>query len=121
MRLLLNEQINPQVAIELRKRGYDIVAATEAGTRGASDLEQLVAAASDRRAIVTYNIADFQELFAEWAQRGLTHFGIVFVSEKTIPQKSVGPLVLALERTLKEYRSEDALLNQALYLTRPAS
>ena len=121
MRLLLNEQINPQVATELRNRGYDIVAATEAGTRGASDSEQLAAAASDRRAIVSYNIADFQELFAEWAQRGLTHYGIVFVSEKTIPQRAVGPLVRALERVLKEYGSEDALLNQALYLARTAS
>ncbi len=118
MRLLLNEQINPRVAAELRAKGYDVAAAEEISTRGASDLEQLAGAASEQRALVTYNIADFLELLAEWAHRGLTHWGIIFVSEGTISQRSVGPLIQALERLLRDFPDKDALLNHALYVTK---
>lgn len=118
MRLLLNEQINPMVGTELRRKGYDVVTANEIGTRGASDPEQLAAAASEQRALVTYNIADFQDLLTEWSQRGLTHWGIIFVSEKTISQRSIGPLVQALQHLLHDFPAEDALLNQAGYLAK---
>lgn len=118
MRLLLNEQINPKVAAELRRKGYDVVTANELGTRGSSDPEQLAAAAVARRALVTYNIADFQALLTEWSQRGFTHWGIILVSEKTISQRSIGPLIQALEHLLHAFPAEDALLNQALYLTK---
>lgn len=118
MRLLLNEQINPAVAAQLRRRGYDVCAANELGTRGATDPEQLAAAASERRALVTYNVADFQELLIGWSHRGVTHWGIVFVSEKTIPQRSVGLLVRALQKLLKDHPAQDALLNQAVYLAK---
>lgn len=116
MRLLLDEQINPAVAVQLREKGFDVVAVDELGTRGASDPEQLAAAASQKRALVTYNIVDFYELLTQWSQRGVTHWGIIFVSEKTIPQRAVGALVRALESLLQECKAEDALLNQALYL-----
>lgn len=118
MRLLLNEQINPVVAAELRQRGYDVVSASELGTRGASDWEQLSAAVSVHRALVTYNLGDFQRLLTDWAQKGLAHWGIIFVSEKTISQRSVGPLVLALGRLLDDFPTDDALLNQGIYLTK---
>lgn len=65
MRLLLNEQINPAVAAELRRKGYGVVSASELGTRGANDWEQLSAAVAAHRALVTYNIADFRRLLAE--------------------------------------------------------
>ncbi len=118
MRLLLDEQINPTVAAELRRKGYDVITANEIGTRGATDPEQLAAAASAHRALVTYNVSDFQELLMEWAQKGLTHWGLIFVSEKTISQRSVGPLVLALQRLLDDFTAEDGLLNQAVYLAK---
>lgn len=116
MRLLLNEQINPGVAAQLRARGHDVMAAHEAGTRGASDPEQLVAATAQRRALVTYNIGDFHALLVEWAHAGLTHWGIVFVSERSVPQRSVGSLVQALDRLLRDFPAEDAMVSQAVYL-----
>ena len=118
MRLLLNEQINPMVAAELRKKGYDVVTANDLGTRGASDPEQFATAAAEQRALVTYNIADFHALFMDSAQKGLSHWGIIFISEKTISQRSVGPLVHALQHLLNDFPTDDALLHQALYLTK---
>lgn len=118
MRLLLNEQINPRVATELRRKGHDVVSASELGTRGASDSEQLAAALAAHRALVTYNIADFQALLMEWAHKALPHWGIIFVSEKTISQRSIGPLVRALQRLLTDFPAKDALQNQAVHLTK---
>ncbi|MBI2468278.1 MAG: DUF5615 family PIN-like protein [Candidatus Rokubacteria bacterium] len=117
MRLLLDEHIAPRVAVELRRKGYDVVAAEELGTRGASDAEQLAAAARERRALVTYNIVDFQDLLLQSAQKGLTHQGIVFVSEKTVPQRSVRALVRALGRLLDDLPADDALVDRALFIT----
>ena len=117
MRLLLNEQINPVVARQLRKRGHDVVTPEDLGTRGARDPEQLRAAATARRALVTYNIPDYQRLLFEWHQRGLSHWGIIFVSEKTVPQRNPGRLVRALNRLLAEHPARDALRDQALFLT----
>jgi predicted nuclease of predicted toxin-antitoxin system len=118
VRLLLNEQVNPRVAAELRRKGYDVATVNDLGTRGVSDPQQLAAAAAERRALVTYNIADFQKLLIEWSERGLTHWGIIFVSERTISQRSVGPLARALELLLKDFRDDEALLHQAIYLTK---
>jgi predicted nuclease of predicted toxin-antitoxin system len=118
VRLLLNEQINPRVAIELRNKGHDAITPNELGTRGASDSEQLTVAASERRALVTYNIGDFKRLLIEWTRRSLPHWGIIFVSEKTISQRSVGPLVKTLHLLLKDFPAEDALHNQAVHLTK---
>jgi len=108
--------MNPRVAAELQKKGYDVATAEGLGTRGARDAEQLATAASEHRALVTYNIADFHELVMEWSRRGLTHWGIIFVSEKTISQRSIGPLIRALQQLLDELPAEDSLLNQAIYL-----
>jgi predicted nuclease of predicted toxin-antitoxin system len=118
VRLLLDEQINPAVAAQLRARGHDVVAVHEAGTRGASDEEQLAAATAQRRALVTYNIADFHALLVEWAHTGRIHWGIVFVSERSVPQRSAGALVQALDRFLRDFLAEDAMVNQAVYLAR---
>ncbi len=118
MRLLLNEQINPQVAAVLRARGCDVSTAGDLGTRGSTDEEQLTAATHYRRALVTYNIGDFAVLAGEWARRGLTHWGIVLVSDRTLSQRSVGDLTRALERLVTEFSGEDALVDQVLFLTR---
>jgi predicted nuclease of predicted toxin-antitoxin system len=118
VRLLLNEQINPGVAAQLRARGHDVVAAHEAGTRGASDPEQLAGATAQHRVLVTYNIGDFHALLVEWAHTGRTHWGIVFVSERSVPQRSAGALVQALDRLLGDFPTEDAMVNQAIYLAK---
>jgi predicted nuclease of predicted toxin-antitoxin system len=118
VRLLLNEQISPRVATELRRNGHDVLSASELGTRGASDPEQLAAAVAAQRALVTYNIADFQALLIDRAHKGLPHWGIIFVSEKTISQRSFGSLVRALRRLLTHFPAKDALHNQALHLTK---
>lgn len=52
-------QTYPIVARILRGRGFDAVSANEAGHGQASDREQLDFAVAGRRALVTFNVADF--------------------------------------------------------------
>ncbi len=119
MRLLLDEHINPEVARQLRKKGFDVLSVEEARMREASDEQVLSFAASEKRVIVTYNIRDFQMLLLDWHRAGRHHSGIVFVSEKTASQKTIGPLVQALKKFLDTApRSSDWLSDHGLFLTR---
>ena len=80
MRLLLNEMWSAAIARQLRERGVDAVAATEAGARyrGVPDHEVFARARADGRVIVTDNVPDFVALLADAASRGEGHPGVVF-------------------------------------------
>ena len=80
MKLLLNEMWSSAIARQLRERGVDAVAATEAGARfrGMPDHEVFARARADGRAIVTDNVPDFAALLADAASRGEGHPGVIF-------------------------------------------
>lgn len=119
MHLLLDEHINPEVARQLRRKGYDVVSVEEVRMREASDEQLLSFATSEKRVLVTYNIRDFQLLISEWHQAGKHHSGIIFVNEKTVSQKTVGPLVQTLKKLLdKVPHSAGWLDDHGLFLTR---
>jgi predicted nuclease of predicted toxin-antitoxin system len=64
-RLLLDEHYSPQLARALRERGHDVVALLEnAALVGQPDDVVFAWAATQRRRIVTENIADFRPLQA---------------------------------------------------------
>jgi predicted nuclease of predicted toxin-antitoxin system len=117
VRLLLDEHINPEVARQLRRRGADAITLSEARMRGAGDEQVLAFASTEERVLVTYNIGDFRQLQIEWHRLARRHAGIVFVSEKSVPQRDPGGLVKALRRLLQQYPG--GLADQALFLTRP--
>lgn len=116
MRLLLNEQISPVVSSRLRERGLDVVSPSDVGTRGASDAAQFDWAATNGRAIVTYNIPDFRPLADQYLARGKDQWGLIFVSERTIPQRDIGALIRALEAAVRAHPADDALRNQTVFL-----
>lgn len=119
-RLLVDEHINPVVAAQLRRKGYDVISVHEGEKVSQPDHEVLELAVAQRRAIVTYNIVDFEALAAQWFGRGLSHSGIVLVHEKTIPQRSVGRLVRALAALADRFPGPRALDDQVIFLTREA-
>jgi predicted nuclease of predicted toxin-antitoxin system len=114
VQLLLDEHINPAVARQLRRRGCDTVALLEVRMCGASDEQVLSYATSEKRAVVTYSITDFQLLLMEWHRQSRHHQGIVFIHEKSISQKHVGGLVKALQKLLKKHPY--GLADQGLFL-----
>jgi uncharacterized protein with PIN domain len=79
IRLFTDEMINPRLATRLRRLGYDVESCQQAGraNQRISDHDQLVYAASQARAILTFNAGDFELLDRRWKVRGWQHSGIV--------------------------------------------
>ena len=74
-------------------------------------------ASGEKRAVVTYNIRDFQILLADWHRAGRHHSGIIFVGERTATQTRPAPLVRALEKLLNRLSQSHAdIEDHAIFL-----
>jgi len=65
-RIYVDEDLSPRLAARLRERGHDAVATQDAGRKGASDDDQLLFAAQQRRTLVALNGRDFVLLHDAW-------------------------------------------------------
>ena len=82
---------------QLRRRGVDVLAATEEGTNELLDHELLALATSLQRVTVTQDIR-FRVLAEEWQRTGRRFAGLVFAHQRLV---SFGQLVLDLELIAK--------------------
>lgn len=122
MKLLLNEMWSAEIARQLRRRGVDVVAATELPRRyrGVPDEVVFERAREDGRAIVTDNVGDFSRLVADAAGRGERHHGVVFALRPAFDRarpRIVGDMVRALA-ALAASEGADPLRSGALFLRR---
>lgn len=83
-KLHLNEHLSPRLAEQLRKYGFDVTSTLEVGLVEATDTEQLAYAATQERAIVTFNHRDFAVLHEQYMGEGQTHWGIIFSTEESL-------------------------------------
>lgn len=109
-RLLLDENVHERLAEALRQRGFDAVTANEVGRKGRPDSEQLEFAISQGRALLTFNVVDYERLAIEYFQKNREHFGII-----VSPQRDFRYLVRKVLKLLQERQAED-LKNQLIYL-----
>jgi predicted nuclease of predicted toxin-antitoxin system len=119
VKLLLDEHFSPRIAVQLRQRGHDVVAARERpGLRGLSDQHLFALMPAERRAILTKDAADFLPLVRAAVVRGTDHFGVVLTSPRQFPRtvRSIGRLVSALDAFLTARPSDDALRGQTWWL-----
>jgi hypothetical protein len=79
VKLYLDEDLSPRVALLLRQGGLDAVSAHEVGQAGRLDLEQLRFATREGRCLVTRNVADFVEIVRDLVNRQESHAGIILV------------------------------------------
>ena len=122
MRLLLDEQFTPEIASNLRERGHDVGTVGERPDLVSADDETLLSVcASERSALLTNNVRDFMVIARRWTGEGRSHYGLVLVSDRTFPRSrtTIGPYVRVLERLLAAHAPEDALRDQAIWLTEP--
>ena len=114
MRLLLDEMFPARVAIQLRARGYDVIAVTErSDLRSQPDNALLGVAQREGFAIVTENATDFRRL-----ARVTQHPGLIFTTDRQFSRRdprTAGRLVLALEALLV---ANPSILNTEVWLTR---
>ncbi len=63
--LFLDEDVHEDLAAALSRKGLDAVNAHECGRKGAKDVEQSAFAVSQKRALMTFNLVDFELLANE--------------------------------------------------------
>jgi hypothetical protein len=84
LRFFTDEDIYGAVAPALRRAGIDAISTPEAGRRGLADESQFEWVAAEGRVLVTFNVAHFAELHANWLRQGRHHAGIVVSSQRPI-------------------------------------
>lgn len=118
MKLLLDEMWPPDIALQLRQRGHDVIAVAERqDLRGLPDPAVFAAARIEERAIVTENVADYRPLAVIEIQRGYFHCGLIFSSNRRFPRhdpRSPGRLVIALHELLV---AREEMRNQEYWLS----
>jgi hypothetical protein len=81
VRLLLDAHVSgPKVGRRLEVKGHDVRALDrEPALEGLDDDEVLALAATERRILVTHNVADFPRILREWAAAQRAHAGVILV------------------------------------------
>lgn len=98
VRFLMDENISPRVAVQLRRSGVDARSVVESDLAGSSDEAIFKSAIVQVRIVVTYNVADFIVLLRDEIAAGGRIPGVIFVSASTIPSSEIGQAVRALRR-----------------------
>ena len=112
LKLLLDEQISPDVARGLRRANRAIVVHAmaewkEGNFLGQDDAACLKEAAVRQLSLVTYDRRTIPPLFKTWAEAGRRHAGVIFVDDKTIAPSGIGGLVWALTRLARQSQTWD--------------
>jgi predicted nuclease of predicted toxin-antitoxin system len=105
VKLLLDEMHAPAVGDALTADGWDIVAVAVSGSiRGTAEEDLLAHAATQGRALVTENIADFAAIASRWASEERPHAGLIFTNPKRFNRATMaypGSVVAALRALLE--------------------
>lgn len=114
MKLLLDEHISPEIAQRLRDRGHDVIAVSERPELIArSDRAHFATMRDQRRAIVTQDLGDFRPLLESAASAGESTYGLICVpSNIRLRRETIGRLVDALDRLLRENPGDEAVVEQ---------
>lgn len=120
MRLLLDEMISPRIARELRKEGHDVqaVKGDRQDLAGRGDREIVRLMATERRAIVTNDVADFQGIHDQLLVADEEHYGMIFTFDATMPRTkaAIPQWVQTLTHLLSEHSDADSLRNRVHHL-----
>ena len=122
MKLLLDEMYPPEIAVQLRRRGHDVVAVVERPKLPSTpDAELFELAASENRTVVTNDAPHFIELFNGALTESREHAGVLLTSDHSLPRTKagIGAMVRALDHILREHPEKDALANQLRWVVRP--
>lgn len=108
--IYVDEDVDVLVAGLLSAYGFVAITARDAGQLQKSDAEQLAYAASQGKALLTHNRADFEALAQAYAAVGKAHYGIILAVRRP-PQEIVGRLLILLNQV-----TGDEMQNQVRYI-----
>ena len=110
VRLFIDEDVHDRLAEALRRKGFDAINTREAGRKGLPDVEQLEFATAQGRAILSFNLVDYEALAKEFFHTGKRHAGII-----VSPRRSFGEIFQRVVQLVEE-TGEVGLANQIVYL-----
>ena len=109
VKLLLDEMLDREIAVQLRASGWDVEAVQEvADLQGLDDSSLLRAAHEASRALVTDNVIDFAPLHKRVLADAGHHSGLVFC-KLTRSKKMIGAWVHSLDALLTSLQPEGTL------------
>lgn len=104
MKLLLDEMYPPEIPVQLRRRGHDVVAVAErSDLRGQPDTVVFATAQREARCVVPENVIDYRPLALLELQRGHSHAGLIFTTNRRFHRhdpRTAGRIMAALETVL---------------------
>ena len=105
MKVLLDEQLSPQIARLLRERGLDAQAIVErTDLPHAPDHEVIEIASREQRAVMTNNVKDFRPLAAERIANGRGHAGLILhPASRGRSRDATGTLADAIEAVMRAH------------------
>jgi predicted nuclease of predicted toxin-antitoxin system len=124
MRLCVDELFTDLIAEQLRERGHDVIHVHERpGLSGTPDEILVEAMTHECRAILTANVADFQQIAMCLAAESREHAGMLFTSDRSMPRSrnTTGAFVRALDAYLTQHAAADALVNRIEWLAAPTA
>ena len=114
IRLYLDEDAMSQgLVAALRRRGIDMMSASDARMVGHPDEEHLKYAAGQGRVLYSFNVADYHLLHTNFLNQGLSHAGIVLAQQS---RYSIGEQTRRLLRLIATNSAEE-MIDQVEFLS----
>ena len=113
IRLYIDEDASRNsFVLALRNLDFDVVTTAEAENLGLTDLEQLIWATNNHRAIYTFNVKDYCRLHKIYMSEMKQHSGIIVVPRQSY---SVGEQLRCLQKLIASISSEE-IKNKLIFL-----
>jgi len=122
VRLCLDEHYTVRIATDLRDLGHDVHCVKERPELVSLNDEELLAVmTSERRALLSENVADFAPIVQRLVTAGESYYGIIYTSHRTMPRSrnTIGVYVEALDALLRKYPGDGDFINGTAWLIPP--
>lgn len=101
-RLLLDENVTPDLGAALRERGFDAVHVEDLDLKHRDDDVVFAVAVREGRTVLTQNVRDFMPIVQAYDERGVHHPGLIVTPQRSLRDMLARVLPLLSARTAED-------------------